>query len=643
MTTAAAVRALGNRPLGQVLVDAGMITEQQLSEALDEQRRQGGRLGTHLILQGAVTRLQLYGCIADQMGLPFINLRDAPPDPHLMERLDPKTLVEREWIPYRWDGNTLVIATSEQPNRRMIAQVLEEYGDDNPELDVDIVITTDWDVDQAVTMYCRDRLLFNAAEELATYNPQQSAKGKPVPWQRATMYTAGALLLAALVLRPSATIVALLIFLNVTFFLAIAFKVVTTLIGLIRMRETNLVRRELREMGLRVSREFPDRDLPMYTILVPVFHEANVVDKVMSHLGDLDWPKSKLQVLILCEEVDEDTIAAVKAARPPEFVRLLVVPKGTPQTKPRACNFGLMFALGEYLVIYDAEDRPEPDQLRNAHAAFLADREDPDQSRPLACVQAALNYFNWDANLLTRLFTLEYSSWFDGMLYGMEFFKLPIPLGGTSNHFRTDRLREMGGWDPYNVTEDADLGMRASAAGFRVGTIESTTWEEAASKIVAFTKQRTRWIKGYMVTTLVDIRYPIKFVKSAGLRSLFTLIGLIAGTPFMFLAYPVVWGITIVVYLGFETYAFQLPGWVGTFATINAIGGTIAILGLSMITGSVRHGWRISGYSLLNPIYWCLHATAAWRALWQLFFNPFHWEKTPHGLEHGREEVAAVT
>lgn len=633
----------GGRPVGRVLIEADLITDEQLHAALEDQARFGGRLGTHLILRGAVTRRQLYQCVAEQMGLPLVDLMAEPPDPHLMAEVDPKSIIQREWIPYRWAGSTLVLATTEPPNRRMVREAVEQFAPaDDPLFTVDFVITTDWDIDQAVTLYCRDRLLFSAAEELATHSPDKSAKGKPVPWQRMAAYAFGAVLLAGMLWRPSDTIVTLLVFLNIFFFVAVVFKLVTTTVGLIVRHDQRVTERAVRQAGSWIVDEIAEADLPMYTILIPVFREANVIAKVLEHVSELDWPRSKLQVLILTEEVDEATIAAVKAARPPEFVRLLVVPAGVPQTKPRACNFGLMFATGQYLVIYDAEDRPEASQLRMAHAAFLADEADPDQTRPLACVQAALNYFNWQTNLLTRMFTLEYSSWFDGMLHGMEYFRLPIPLGGTSNHFRTDRLRQLGGWDPYNVTEDADLGMRASSAGYRVGTIDSTTWEEACSHIPAFVRQRTRWIKGYIITGLVDARYPIRFTRSAGLVSLFTLIGLIIGTPLMFLAYPVLWGITIVVYLGFETYAFQLPGWVGTFATINAIGGNIAILGLSMITGAVRHGWRISGYSLLNPIYWCLHAVAAWRALYQTFFNPFHWEKTPHGLEHGREEVEAV-
>lgn len=627
------------RQVGQVLLESGVINQRNLDDALEEQSRTGGRLGMLLMLRGVITRLELYTSIARQLDLPFVDLIADPPDSSLMARVDAKKHADRDWVPYRWKDSTLVLAISEPPTEQMVREAKSEFGAEA----LDFVVTTDWDLDVAVTRHCRAQLLFSAAEELATRSPERSAKGKPVPWQRVFSVVAGISLVLGLLLRPSSTLIFMLAVINVYFFLAILFKVVTTLLGLVRQHDAHIVEERLREAGLSPYHEVNEIDLPMYTILVPVFHESNVVEMVLDHLGKLDWPKSKLQVLILTEEIDTATIEACKAARPPEYVRIVVVPEGSPQTKPRACNLGLLFALGDYLVIYDAEDRPDPDQLRLAHAAFEADREEVDQARPLACVQAALNYFNWDANLLTRMFTLEYSSWFDGMLHGMVAWRMPIPLGGTSNHFRTDRLREMGGWDPYNVTEDADLGMRASAAGYRVGTIESTTWEEACAHVPAFIRQRTRWIKGYIITALVDARYPIQFARSAGWRSMVTLIGLIAGTPFAFLAYPVVWGITIAVYLGFETTQFQLPQWVALLATINAIGGNLAILALSATTGAVRHGWRISGYALLNPFYWILHAIAAWRALFQVFFAPFHWEKTPHGLTLGQAENAEVT
>src|SRR5690606_21856111 len=275
-----------------------------------------------------------------------------------------------------------------------------------------------------------------------------------------------------------------------------------------------------------------DSDLPRYTVLVPVYKEADVVAKVIASLDRLDYPKEKLDLILLLEEDDEETMQAVRDAHPPATITVITVPDSQPKTKPKACNVGLAFARGEFLVIYDAEDEPEPDQLKKAVIAFR--RADPS----LVCVQAALNYWNAYENALTRMFTLEYSFWFDYMLPGLDHLGLPIPLGGTSNHFRTAALRRIGGWDPYNVTEDADLGIRVAAVGATVGVINSTTYEEANRAYGNWIRQRSRWIKGYLQTTLVHLRNPVGLVRIAGLAPAAAFILLVAGTPITFLATP---------------------------------------------------------------------------------------------------------
>jgi len=230
----------------------------------------------------------------------------------------------------------------------------------------------------------------------------------------------------------------------------------------------------------------------------------------------------------------------------------------------------------------------------------------------------------------------------DGMLRGMSVFRLPLPLGGTSNHFRTDLLRKIGGWDPYNVTEDADLGLRAALEGFDVGTIDTTTLEEACSKIRPWIRQRTRWVKGYIITALVDVRFPIRSMRAAGPRGAFTLLGLIAGAPIMFLTYPLVWGMTIVTYLGVRLGDLTLPPLLDSLSIWNFIFGNTTIIVIGVITGWMRHGWRLAFFSVFNPVYWALHSWAAWRAVGQLIFSPHHWEKTPHGIDHTRSEYSIV-
>jgi len=286
-------------------------------------------------------------------------------------------------------------------------------------------------------------------------------------------------------------------------------------------------------------------------------------------------------------------------------------------------------------VIYDAEDLPEPGQLREVVARFAEAGDD------VACLQARLNYFNARENILTRMFTLEYSFWFDYMLPGLDAWKLPIPLGGTSNHFRVASLRELGGWDPYNVTEDADLGIRAAARGLTIGITESTTWEEACSAWRPWIRQRTRWIKGYMTTALVHTRHPLRLWRTVGLRGVVGVIGLIAGTPAMFVACPLVWAFWLFTFLG-GSLGVHLAPWVQTATTVNLLVGNGAMILLTAMAARRRRALHLTPYALLTPAYWVLHSVAAWRALWQLAWNPAHWEKTPHGIVHGPPAIAGA-
>ena len=348
---------------------------------------------------------------------------------------------------------------------------------------------------------------------------------------------------------------------------------------------------------------------------------------LVANLSALDYPQDKLQIILLLEEDDLETIEAAKASRPPATITLRVVPAGQPQTKPKACNVGLFFARGEYLVIYDAEDRPEPDQLKKAIVAFRRGDES------LVCVQAALNYWNAEENALTRMFTLEYSYWFDYMLPGLDFLRLPIPLGGTSNHFRTGALRELGGWDPFNVTEDADLGIRSSALGRTIGVIRSTTYEEANSAYGNFVRQRSRWIKGYLQTALVHLRHPVVLTRTIGLRQACGFALLIGGTPLSFLFTPPLYALLVWSLVASpDTLSDYLPGWVMWASLVNLMIGNALMIYVSMMGAFRRRRYRLAVWALLNPLYWLLHSLAAYKAVWQLIRKPHYWEKTVHGL-----------
>jgi len=370
-----------------------------------------------------------------------------------------------------------------------------------------------------------------------------------------------------------------------------------------------------------------DWELPVFTILVPLYHEARVVAQLVDGIARLDYPHARLDVKLLLEEDDVETLEALEELSLPRCFEAILVPDMGPPGKPRACNEGLRRARGDYLVIYDAEDRPETDQLRKVVAAF--DRVSAD----VVCLQAKLNYFNRKQNLLTRWFTAEYSMWFDLLLPGLRSLDIAIPLGGTSNFFITDRLRELGGWDAYNVTEDADLGLRLHEYGWRTAILDSTTYEEASSRSYNWIRQRSRWIKGYLHTYLIHTRHPVRTYRAIGGKAFTAFHLFFAGAVAIPLVNPVYWAMTILWYVwhpAIITALFPAPVFfVGTLALFL---GNLAFT-MTHVWGAVARGHHSDvKWALLSPIYWLLISIAAWRGVIQLLHKPHHWEKTEHGF-----------
>jgi len=426
-----------------------------------------------------------------------------------------------------------------------------------------------------------------------------------------------------------------------------------------------------------------DDELPVYTVFLPLYHEGNIAAKLVRNMGRLDYPKDKLEVLLLLEADDEETREALSRTGMPDYCRVLTVPDAPPKTKPRACNYGLAEAKGEFSVIYDAEDAPEPDQLKKAYAAF---RRDPEKN--VLCVQAKLNYFNSRYNLLTRLFTIEYSTYFDLTLPGYQLFRLPLPLGGTSNHFRTEILRKVGGWDPFNVTEDCDLGLRIYEYGYRTLLINSTTWEEANCQVGNWMRQRSRWVKGFIQTHLVHYRNPFATVRRLGYYGAFGGFLAVGGSAMMMLTNLVFWAVLLLyagllvhgalhgipvadqivgprfdaAYEGIRIGRLSLKAWPlvyygpgedpfwSIFSRIFFVGSLIMFLAnfifiaIGVVACVKRKFYHLIPASFLMPFYWLLISLAAWKGFWQIFTKPFYWEKTKHGLtgdtEPHKEETA---
>jgi len=440
-------------------------------------------------------------------------------------------------------------------------------------------------------------------------------------WQKAVVVIVVGVLIAGLIFNLKLTATVFMAVLTTIYFLDVL------LTGYLVLKSLHFPP-ELSETQEKLD-AIKNADLPIYTILCPLFKEAAVLPQFLNNIDQLDWPKHKLDVILLLEEVDEETINKAAELDLPKYVRTVIVPHSNPQTKPKACNYGLSLAKGEYVVIYDAEDDPDPMQLKKAYLGF--NKIAPN----VACLQAKLNYYNPHHNLLTRLFTAEYSLWFDLILPGFQTIETTIPLGGTSNHFRTHILKKLHGWDAFNVTEDCDLGARLFKKGYKTAIIDSVTLEEANSNLGNWIRQRSRWIKGYMQTYLVHMRDPIGFAKEHGKHS--ALFNHVIGVRIIFmLVNPIMW-VTTISY--FVLYSYIGPAIEELFPpVIFYMGVTSLVFGnflhlYNYMIGTAKRGhWSLMKYIFLMPFYWFLISVSAVKAFYQLIFNPHFWEKTHHGL-----------
>lgn len=600
--------------LGEELASRGLISEEDLGEAIAEQERAGGRIGEILVLGGALEEHALLRVLAEKQRLPTVDLSEFDPIKAPVDAI-PEPLARRlQCVPIAIDDRYLFVAVPDAPDRSLVEE-LEEHT----HLEVRPFLAPASEIEALLRRIHGAEYSRVARFDLLERFPESSAHKVLSSGQKGFLIAAALVAAVGAILYFIPTAIVIFAVASIAYTANSGYKLITGYAALDHRYEFDATPEELAQLDVRT--------LPVYTVLVPLFREAAVLNQLVNSIESLDYPRRKLDVRLLCEEDDAETIEAIRALNLPPHFEQIIVPKSDPQTKPKACNYGLVGAKGKYVVIYDAEDRPEPDQLKKAVVMF----ERAEDS--VVCIQAKLNFFNQDTNLLTRWFSLEYATLYDLILPGLDARNDPIPLGGTSNHIRLDRLVEVGGWDPYNVTEDADLGIRLHKSGYRTIMMDSTTLEEANSEIANWVRQRSRWIKGYIQTWLVYMRHPIRLLRDVGFKG-FLSFQLMVGGTFIFLINPFFWALTTVFFLTQAGLIQDLfPGWVYFLAAGQLFLGNFVFMYLGMAAGSRRGYYGLAPYALMLPIYWGLMSLAAWKGFLQLFTNPFYWEKTEHGLD----------
>lgn len=606
--------------LGELFLKKELALAQQIKKALQKQHRSGGQLGEILLANSNMRSLDYYRAIAEHYGFSFVDLLANPPDIELLNDEDHDLYLAKFTLPIKKENDIYTVATA-NPSLALIDFIKKHWG-----ASTQIVGTAKLDILSTLQTRFNEEYLYDSINKLVDNKAEFSAKTTFSTWQIIFMLIVAGASIYLFFEKASWFFIGLNVFLTLSVSIVLFYKVMLSVIAI-------FVYRKKKKVNIHA---LPKKNLPIYTILIPLYKENEItLSNLFANLKKIHYPKHKLDIKILIEKDDETTTNILKKLNLPSFYEFIYIPAGHPRTKAKACNYGLQFARGEYLTLYDAEDQPDPYQLKLALHTFQKDEQGK-----LACVQSRLNFYNASENWLTKMFTIEYTYWFDLLLPALEFLHTPIPLGGTSNHFKTAILKKIDAWDPYNVAEDADVGIRLERLGYKTRVIASTTYEEANCQLINWLKQRTRWIKGYMQTYIVHMRQPFKLLKAIGLRGFLGFQLFVGGTVLSNLCYVLLWvlfGISL--FLTTEQNLYFFPQHFLTIAHFNLVAGTIGVIFLNFLGILQRKKYSLSLISITAPLYWLLISIASYRALYQLFFNPSYWDKTEHGISRMLKKI----
>ena len=610
-TLAPVVTPRANRyPLGRHLVKSGVISNQQLLQALQLQVRQRAPLGEILVAEGFAKSEDILAALSRQHALPLIDLIAEPPDPVLAGLRGSEFWLQHRVIPWKRMGKTLLVATS-RPD--LFSQVVVGLDREGP--DILPVLASEASITAAIALHFAESLALKAETRVAErFSCRTWTTRRPF-----LLAVSALILLTAVIFAP----LEVLLVLSITAWLTLSLFVVLKLTGFVAHLSNNSY--------LSAPRASPDTDrapvkLPKVSILVPLYRETEIAGALIRRLRKLSYPKALLDVVLVLEEHDRLTQQTLHSTDLPSWMRVIEVPAhGGLTTKPRAMNYALDFCKGDIVGVWDAEDAPAPDQIEQVVARFDAAPDD------VVCLQGILDYYNPRTNWRARCFTIEYSSWFRIVLPGIARMGLVVPLGGTTLFFRRDALEALGGWDSHNVTEDADLGVRLCRAGWRTELIDTVTFEEANCRAWPWVRQRSRWLKGFMVTYLVHMRAPRQLWRDLGAWRFFGFQAFFLGTLGQFLLAPVLWSFWLVLFgIDHPVIAMVPQTALVSGAVVLALSEILGIcIGLAAVSRPGRRHLMI--YVPTMIFYFPLGVIAAYKALGEVLFRPFFWDKTQHG------------
>ena len=592
------------KSFSELLLEKNLLTPDQLRQALLLKEKYKDQLGQILLKEGYLSSKDLYETLAEHLNTKYIDIKKHACDKFLLSEEDVFKYIEHKFIPWRKIGKVVCVAVVKL-NDDLFLHLRKKYPNG-----FRIVLTTPQNIISNIQRKYSHITLAIVKKELRIVAPQYSSYRLFTVNQKVFLIFFSIFSFVIAITFSSIAVKAFLLIANLLFLINIIFKLVIFFKGMEK------------EAPDSSYRNVDESQLPIYTILLPLYKEGLVIKKLLGSMRNLNYPKSKLDIIIIVEQFDRKTIKALNKETYDGLFRIICVPKSDPQTKPKACSYALKFAEGEYVTIYDAEDRPEPDQLLKAVHMFK------NSDKNVACLQSRLCCLNFRENLLAFLFSVEYLIWFGFFLKGLERLNIPIPLGGNSNHFKLSILKYIGGWDPYNVTEDADLGYRLAKGGYKTKMMNSVTWEEAPIKLKSWINQRSRWVKGNMQTYIVHLRDAKK------LKDHFGMIGVFGFHAFLIIPILAYFLQLLILLGGFLAAEDGFLLFLKNLSIFNLVSWVILSIALAFFAISENKWKNVSIVSVcFYPFYYCLHFISAIIALYQLIFKTHYWAKTEHEFD----------
>ena len=599
-------------PIGRILVDTGVIQQQHLEHALAEQRYCDAPLGELLIARHLITENDVAQALAAQHHLQLVDLTQTPPKPDMSSHLTALDCLKFSVVPWRKLGKTILVATDQPDRFSDVVDSLARIG-----ISYLPVVATKTQIKHQISTLYGQELARRAASRVASDESCRSWQGRS--YRRSGWALLTAVILASLsVSQPAWTFTVLIL------------GALLTSIMTVTLRSLAFFAKTFLSTPLQKPSQLCHRSatrLPKVSVLVPLLHEEEIATALIARLSRLNYPKALLQIVLVLEEGDTMTRDTIARTALPSWFEVIEVPRaGRLRTKPRALNYALDFCSGSIIGVWDAEDAPEIDQIDRIVEYFAQAPDD------VACVQGVLDYYNARTSWISRCFTIEYASWWRVVLPGIARLGMIIPLGGTTLFFRRDILERLCGWDAHNVTEDADLGVRLARHGFKTVLMSTVTYEEANFRAWPWIKQRSRWLKGFLITWCVHMRHPRRLIKEVGVIRFIGIQTLFFATFSQFIAAPLLWSFC----LTFAGMAHPIETTLGTGALMGLFSFFVFAeflnisIALKAVSGTEHR--HLLPWAITLPIYFILGTFAAYKALYEFVLMPFYWDKTQHGL-----------